>query len=71
VLKNLPASFPCVNETLSPIVIGSFAGSGKTIFASVGLGEWEVRDDCRLAHRMLKKAVLFVCGLSGSSGFSG
>jgi hypothetical protein len=38
----------------------ALTGCGKTIFAPVGLGEWNVRDDCRLAHRMLKKAVLFV-----------
>ncbi len=30
---------------------------GKTIFAPVRLGKWDVRDNCRLAHRMLKKAV--------------
>ena len=28
------------------------------MFALVGLGEWDVRDNFRLAHRVLKKAVL-------------
>jgi len=27
------------------------------MFAPVGLGEWVLSDDCRLAHRILKKAV--------------
>jgi len=34
------------------------AQAAEKIFSpSVGLREWDVRDDCRLAHRMLKKSV--------------
>lgn len=46
-------SIPCA-------VIQFQQAAEKPIPLPVELDEWDVRDDYRLAHRMLKKAVFFV-----------
>jgi hypothetical protein len=50
------------------VLHGALAGCGKTISTEQDLDGLYVWDNRTRPRRMLKKTVLFVCGLSGSSG---